>query len=188
MCERVGEIAVLQPESAALVVVDVQGKLASLMHDREQFYSNLQILARGARILELPIYWLEQYPEGLGPTIPEMSELLTDLEPMSKVCFSGCGLDEFAEKLRSGGRQQILVCGLETHICVYQTVRDLLADGYHVQVVADAVSSRTAGNRQIGLDRMARLGAHLTSVEMALFELLGKAGTPPFKEIARLVK
>jgi len=188
MQRRTEEITVLQPESTALVIVDVQGKLASLMHDREQLYLNLQILVKGARILELPIFWLEQYPEGLGPTIPEVAELLSGLEPMPKVCFSACGLEEFADKLRSGGRWQILICGIETHICVYQTARDLLADGYHVQVVADAVSSRTAGNRQIGLDRMAALGAHITSVEMALFELLRQAGTPPFKEIARLVR
>ena len=178
----------LQPEKTALVLVDVQGKLATLMHDREQLYDNLQILVKGARILELPIFWLEQYPEGLGPTIPELAELLPDLEPMPKVCFSGCGLEEFAQKLRSARRQQILVCGIETHICVYQTVRDLLVGGYHVQVVADAVSSRTAANRQIGLDRVAALGAQITSVEMALFELLREAGTPPFKEIARLVR
>jgi len=107
---------------------------------------------------------------------------------MPKVCFSACGLEEFADRLRSARCRQILVCGIETHICVYQTARDLLADGYHVQVVADAVSSRTAANRQIGLDRMAALGAHITSVEMALFELLRQAGTPPFKEIARLVR
>ena len=185
---KMDQITALRPENAALIVVDVQGKLASLMHDREQLYRNLQILVKGARILELPVYWLEQYPEGLGPTIPEVAELLTGLEPMPKVCFSACGLEEFAQKLRAEGRQQILVCGIETHICVYQTVRDLLADGYHVQVVADAVSSRTAGNRQIGLDRMAGLGAHITSVEMALFELLRQADTPPFKEIARLVR
>lgn len=178
----------LRPDSAGLVVVDVQGKLATLMHEREELYRNLQILIGGARVLELPVFWLEQYPEGLGPTIPEVGELLTDLEPVPKVCFSGCGQGEFLRQVRASGRHQLLLCGIEAHICVYQTARDLLAGGYHVEVVADAVSSRTAGNLEIGLQRMTRAGAAITSVEMALFEMLRAAGTPQFKEIARLVK
>ncbi|MFH1568065.1 MAG: hydrolase [Gemmatimonadota bacterium] len=178
----------LRPDSAGLVVVDVQGKLATLMHDREALYRNLQILIAGSQVLRLPIFWLEQYPQGLGPTIPEVAELLGDLKPLPKVCFSGCGDDEFRRRVRTSGRCQLLLCGIEAHICVYQTTRDLLAEGYHVELVADAVSSRTAANRQIGLDRAARLGAHITSVEMALFELLRVAGGPEFKEIARLVK
>ena len=178
----------LRPESAGLVVVDVQGKLATLMHEREELYRNLQILIKSARVLGLPVYWLEQYPEGLGPTVPEVAGLLSDLEPLPKVCFSGCGQGEFLGQVRSGGRHQLLICGIEAHICVYQTTRDLLAEGFRVEVVADAVSSRTARNRDLGLARMARLGAEITSVEMALFEMLRVAGTPQFKEIARLVR
>lgn len=178
----------LRAESAGLVVVDVQGKLASLMHDREAFYRNLQILIGGARVLELPVFWLEQYPKGLGPTIPEVADLLTDLEPLPKVVFSGWGQDDFARQVRASGRKQLILCGLESHICVYQTTRDLLAQGYHVEIATDAVSSRTAQNREIGLRRMAALGAQITSVEMALFEMLGQSGSPQFKEIARLVK
>ncbi len=178
----------LRAESAGLVVVDVQGKLATLMHEREEFYRQLQILIGGARVLELPVFWLEQYPEGLGATIPEVAELLTDLEPLPKVVFSGWGQDEFVRQVGASGRRQLLLCGLESHICVYQTTRDLLAAGYYVEVAADAVSSRTAQNREIGLQRMATLGAQITSVEMALFEMLREAGTPQFKEIVRLVK
>ena len=178
----------LNPENTALIVVDVQGKLATLMHQKEQLYRNLQILIQGARILELPILWLEQYPKGLGPTIPEVAELLVGQRPVAKTCFSGCGQPEFGQQLRASGRRQLLLAGIETHICVYQTARDLLAQGYHVEVVADAVSSRTPENRQIGLDKMAQHGAEITSVEMVLFELLREAGTPPFKEIAPLVK
>ena len=178
----------LNPENTALIVVDVQGKLATLMHQKEQLYRNLQILIQGARILELPILWLEQYPKGLGPTIPEVAELLVDQQPVAKTCFSGCGQPEFCQQLRASGRRQLLLAGIETHICVYQTARDLLAQGYHVEAVADAISSRTPENRQIGLDKMAQHGAEITSVEMVLFELLREAGTPPFKKIAPLVK
>ena len=178
----------LRPDNTALIVVDVQGKLATLMHQKEELYRNLQILIRGARALELPILWLEQYPKGLGPTVPEVAELLVDREPVAKTCFSGCGQAEFCEQLRASGCRQLLLAGIETHICVYQTARDLLAQGYHVEVVADAVSSRTPENRQIGLDKMALHGAEITSVEMVLFELLRQAGTPAFREIAPLVK
>ena len=178
----------LSTDDTALVIIDVQGKLATLMHEREELYRNLQMLIRGARILALPVLWVEQYPEGLGPTIPEVAELLADQEPLPKTCFSACGLTEFQQRLAHSGRRQVLVAGIETHICVHQTARDLLDAGYHVEVVADAVSSRTAENRQVGLDRMVRAGANLTSVETALFELLREAGTPQFKEIARLVK
>jgi nicotinamidase-related amidase len=178
----------LTAENTALVLIDVQGKLATLMHQREQLYRNLQILIQGVRILELPVLWLEQYPQGLGPTIPEVTKLLPDRQPIPKLCFSGCGQPEFGDALRATGRRQLLVAGIEAHICVYQTTRDLLAQGYHVEVVADAVSSRTPENRQVGLDRMAREGAGLTCVEMSLFELLREAFGPQFKEIARLVK
>jgi|AP95_1055475.scaffolds.fasta_scaffold08089_2 nicotinamidase-related amidase len=178
----------LRTDDTTLVIIDVQGKLATLMHEREELYRNLQILVRGARILELPVLWLEQYPEGLGPTIPELAELLTDLEPMAKLSFSGCGLEEFKQRLDDSGRRTLLVAGIEAHICVNQTVCDLIAGGYGVEVVSDAVSSRTAANRQVGLDKMSRAGAGITSVETALFELLREAGTPPFKKIARLVK
>jgi nicotinamidase-related amidase len=178
----------LQPDNTALILIDIQGKLATLMHQREQLYANLEILVRGAQALELPILWLEQYPRGLGPTIPEIAQLLPDQSPLAKTCFSACGLTEFRDQLQQLRRRQLLVAGIETHICVYQSARDLLGAGYHVEVVADAVSSRTAENREIGLDRMARSGADLTSVEMCLFELLGQAGGAAFRTIAGLVK
>ena len=178
----------LRTDETALVIIDVQGKLATLMHEREELYRTLQILVRGARILELPVLWLEQYPEGLGPTIPEVAELLTDQEPMAKLSFSGCGLEDFRQQLEQIGRRKLLVAGIEAHICVNQTVCDLIGAGYSVEVVADAISSRTAANRQVGLDKMSRAGADITSVETAMFELLREAGTPEFKEIARLVR
>ncbi len=178
----------LRRDNTVLVLIDIQGKLATLMHEREQLFANLQILTRGARVLELPILWLEQYPRGLGPTIPEIAGLLPDLQPLPKISFSACGLPEFVRRLARTGRRQVLLAGIEAHVCVYQTGRDLLAAGYRVEVVADAVSSRTAANRRLGLQRLEAAGALLTSVEMALFELLGRAEGPEFKQIAALVK
>jgi isochorismate hydrolase len=158
------------------------------MHQQEALYRQLQILIQGAQALALPILWLEQYPKGLGPTIPEVAELLSEQAPLAKTCFSACGLDHFQDQLRATGRRQILLAGIEAHICVYQTARDLLDAGYHVEAVTDAVSSRTAENKALGLKRMAQAGAELTGVEMCLFELLKQAGTAEFKTIAGLVK
>jgi nicotinamidase-related amidase len=178
----------LQRNSTALILIDIQGKLATLVHEREQLFANLQILIRGARALQLPVLWLEQYPRGLGPTIPEVADLLPELVPLAKTCFSACGLPEFTARLGRAQRRQLLLAGIETHVCVYQTARDLLAAGYHVEVVADAVSSRTAPNRRIGLERLQAAGASVTSVEMALFELVRDASDPQFKTVAALVK
>ena len=178
----------LSRDHTALVLIDIQGKLASLMHEREALYRQLQILVEGAQVLKLPILWLEQYPKGLGPTIPEVAALLSDQEPLAKTCFSACGLSAFQTQLRQSGRRQILLAGIESHICVYQTARDLLDSGYQVEVVTDAVSSRTAENKELGLQRMASAGAQITAVEMCLFELLQEAGTAEFKQIAALVK
>lgn len=178
----------LSAEGTAAIVIDVQGKLAQLMHDRDRLFRQLQIFLRGARILQLPILWLEQYPKGLGPTVPEVAEVLTGLAPIAKTCFSGCGSEAFRQALAATGRRALLLVGIEAHVCVYQTARDLLAAGFHVEVVGDAVSSRSAENCRVGLEKMACAGAQITSVEMALFELLRAAGSPQFKEISKLVK
>ena len=178
----------LKTTDTALAIIDVQGRLASIVHEREELFRNLQILIAGAKILGLPILWLEQYPQGLGPTVPEVAELLEGEQPLEKLCFSACGQEHFPEKLRESGRRQVLIAGIETHVCVYQTARDLLDRGYHVEVVADAVSSRHVENKEIALRRIHGEGAAVTSVEMALFELLRTAEAKQFKEIARLVK
>ncbi len=178
----------LKTHNTALVLIDIQGKLASLMHDRDELYRNLQVLIKGVQALELPILWLEQYPKGLGPTVPEVADLLPEQQPLAKTCFSACGLDAFRQQLRETGRRQILLAGIETHICVYQTARDVLADGFYVEIVADAVASRTPQNKAVGLEKMRHCGAQITSVEMCLLELLQQAGSAVFKEVAALVK
>ena len=178
----------LDPEQAALAIVDVQGRLAQLMADRETLFANLQRMVRGARVLGLPILWAEQNPAGLGPTIPELTALLEGETPVSKMTFSCLGAPEFVAALEAAGRRQVLLTGIEAHICVYHTAADLLARGYEVQVVEDAVGARVAANKRVGVSRMCAAGAVLTSTEMALFEMMRTAEHPRFREIQAIVK
>jgi len=179
----------LNLNNSTLIVVDVQGKLAQLMHDKETMFANVKRMISGAQLLDLPIIWTEQVPDKLGSTTLEVADLLSQTtKPISKVSFSCCGCPPFIEQLNALNRQQILMVGLETHICVYQTAVDLIKQGYEVQIITDAVASRIASNKQIGLDRMQGAGAILSSTEMALFELMQRADTAHFKEIAKLVR
>ena len=178
----------LQINDSVLIIIDVQGRLAQLMDEKEMLFNNLQRMIKGAQILGIPIIWNEQTPEKLGATIPEVKNLLSDLQPIPKVSFSCCGNENFMQKLTTLNRKKLLLTGIETHVCVYQTAIDLLNKGFEVQVVADAVSSRTLTNKQIGLERMKESGARLTTVEMVLFEMLKKAEGDKFKEIIRIVK
>lgn len=178
----------LTTDNTLLVLVDVQGKLAQLMDGREALFENLQKLVQGVQVLGLPFIWLEQNPAGLGPTIPELAGLLQGQKPIAKFSFSCCGNEAFVAALQATERKQVLLAGIETHVCIYQTAADLLNSGYEVEVVADGVSSRTAQNRQLALQKMQQLGARLTSTEMALFELLGRAEGPVFKAMLKIVK
>jgi len=178
----------LDISSCCLVVVDVQGKLARLMVDRETLFKNLRILIQAAQILEIPILWCQQVPTALGPTVPEIAELLRDEEPIDKASFSCADHEAFNEKLKELGRSQVVLCGIETHVCIYQTAMDLLARSHQVAVVADAVSSRTAESKQLALARLSAEGAAVASTEMVLFELLRTAEHPQFKAVAKLVK
>lgn len=174
--------------NSAVLIVDVQGKLAQLMWERDRLFKNLGILIQGARVLDLPIVWAEQNPEGLGPTVPEVAKHLDGLTPIPKFSFSCCGEPALKEAIIETGRRHILVAGIETHICVFQTIRDLIEDGYQPQVVADAVSSRFAENKEIGLERVRAAGGRITSVESLLFELLGEGKGERFKSIVNIVK
>lgn len=175
-------------QNTLLIVVDVQGKLAHLMHRKEMLFENLRKIIKGMQVLAIPILWTEQNPEKLGPTIPEIANLLSDIHPISKLSFSCCRSDRFMQALTRLKLKQVLIAGIETHICVYQTAVDLENLGYEVQVVTDAVSSKTAENKQIGLEKMKDAGATLTSTETALFELLKGADAAKFKEILKIVK
>jgi len=178
----------LSSEETVLVVVDIQGKLAQLMYERESLFENVKKMIRGAGVLELPIVWVEQNPRGLGPTVPEIAELMPEKIPISKMTFSCAGNRVFTRELEVLGRKQVLLVGIETHVCIYQTVMDLKELGYEVQVVADAVSSRTEENKSVALMRIRDLGATLTTTETALFELLKVAEGPRFKAMLEIVK
>lgn len=178
----------LEIQRCCLTVVDVQGKLAHLMYGREALFKNIQILVQAAKILEIPILWCQQCPDALGPTIPEIEQLLADIEPINKAAFSCCGAGQFNAGLNKLGRNQVLLCGIETHVCIYQTAIDLLRQNFNVIVIADAVSSRAVENKQIALNRLAAEGAKIYSTEMVLFELLKTAEHPQFRQIAKIIK
>jgi nicotinamidase-related amidase len=168
---------------AALVVIDVQEAFAKAVERFDDVAAQTAILVRGARTLGLPVLVTEQYPRGLGDTVPAVRDALGDAPRLEKTVFSAAR----AEGFDLAGRDQALVCGIETHVCVNQTTHDLLAAGVEVHVAVDAVSSRTAANRELGLRKIEQSGAILTSVETALFELLGGAGGEEFKTIQKLV-
>ena len=162
-----------------------------VIHDRFDVEQNIARLIRGAHVLGVPAIVTEQYVKGLGPTVEPVRVALEETSgyrPIEKNCFSAHGCGPFAAQLAALDRRQVLIAGVETHVCVYQTVRDLLAAGWKVWIAADAVSSRTARNRDLALARLTSDGAKLTSTEMALFEMLVVAGTDEFRAIARLVK
>ena len=171
-------------DRAALVVVDVQEAFRPAVRDFDRVAAETARLIQGARVLGLPIVVTEQYPKGLGRTVPEVAEHLDGVEPVEKVRFSAAQADGF----ELDGRDQALVCGIEAHVCVSQTAHDLLERGVEVHVARDAVTSRTDENREVGLHKMERSGAIVTSVETALFELVGAAGSDEFKQVQRLVK
>jgi nicotinamidase-related amidase len=175
-------------EDTALVLIDVQGILVRIMHNKEALVDNLKKMVKGALILGLPILLTEQNPAGLGPTLREIAELLPGKKPVSKFDFSCCGCEQFMKELKAVNRQNILIVGVEAHVCVYQTAADLVNLNYDVQVVADAVDSRTLENKQIGLEKSKAAGAGITSTEIALFELLKIAKGDKFKEIIKIVK
>lgn len=178
----------LHPDTTALVLIDVQEKLIPVMAQKEELILNLRILIQGAQILQIPIYWCEQYPQGLGPTIPELTELLDGISPISKTSFSACGDGNLLTLLKSSKRSQVMVCGIESHVCVFQTARDLHQEKYQVEVVLNATSSRSLLNKQAAAEKMTRMGIEITTVELALFDLLQSSKSPHFKSISHLVR
>ena len=178
----------LTSENTLLLVVDVQGRLAHVMNAKEVLFKSIVNMINGARILGIKTLLTEQNPRGLGPTIPELREHLHDIEPISKFSFSCCDNEQFMLELNSAQPENIVIAGIESHICVYQTARDLVKLKYSVEILSDAVSSRTAENKQIGLERSKAAGAGVTSVETVLFEILKGARSKAFKDILNIVK
>lgn len=178
----------LKKKNAVLVVIDVQGKLAELAHDAENVSANISRLIEGADALDVTVIWTEQLPDKMGPTIKPIRDLLKGFKSIAKSTFSCCGDSSFMSALKGTRRKQVILVGIESHVCVSQTAIDLIEKGYEVFVVTDAVSSRTVENRQAGITRMNQEGAYLCSTEMVLFELLGDASHSQLKTILRLVK
>jgi len=176
----------MSPDDTGLLVVDVQENLLGAIAGHERVVWNVRRLIDGARILGLPVAATEQYPKGLGPTVPELAERLGEIP--SKLTFSCGGCPKIFDDFQDRGVHKLLVCGIEAHVCVQQTVLDLLAGAWEVYLAVDAVGSRFALDCQTALGRMDSAGATLTTTEAALFEWCQVAGTPEFKEISRLVR
>ena len=175
----------LEPEQCALVVIDIQQKLLPPIFQREQLIRNAQLLIRAAGVLKIPALVSTQYAKGLGSTVPEIASLLPATAPIDKTLFSCFGSDLFCSLLKRlpGQRNTLLLCGMETHICVAQTALAALREGYLVHVASDAVSSRTEWNWKVGLNRMQQAGAVISSTEMMIYELMRSSSSEAFKEL-----
>ncbi|MEZ9698180.1 hydrolase [Vibrio sp. 10N.261.46.E12] len=178
----------LMRQKTGLVVVDVQGKLARLVDDSDTLIANCGKLIQGAKVLGLPIIRLEQNPEKLGATVDELNDLLSGAKPIPKFTFNACDEPKFVEVVRAKDVETWLVCGIEAHICVYQTAMGLLGLGYKVQIVSDCISSRTALNKELTISRMREAGIQITGVEMSLYELVKDCRAPEFKSILSLIR
>jgi len=176
----------MSADDTVLLVVDVQQKLIGLIPDHARIVWNIRRLLDGAKILGVPAIGTEQYPQGLGPTVESLAQRLGPMH--AKVAFSCCGCDEFSAALIQHDRPRVLVVGIEAHVCVQQTVLDLLSARYRVYVAADAIGARDPLDRDFALRRMETSGAIITTTEAALFEWCQAAGTPRFKQISQLVR
>ncbi len=180
----------LDADQCVLLVVDIQEKLLPPIFEKDRLVRNSQLLIRLARILNLPVVATTQYAKGLGNTVPEVASLLPASEAIDKLEFSCFGSDVFCSQLKRlpGNRNTVLLCGMESHICVTQTALGALRQGYLVHVASDAVSSRTEWNWKIGLDRMRAAGAIISSTEMIIYELLRRSGSAAFKDLLPYLK
>ena len=175
-------------DDSLLIVVDCQERMMPAIHSNEKLLKRIELLIQGIRILEIPILTAQQYTKGLGDTSKILKNALGEFKHIEKIAFSCCGEPEFVKKLKSTNRENIIVCGVEAHVCVQQTVLDLIADGYNVYVIADCIGSRFENDRLYAEARMQSAGAVLTTAESVLFELLISADHPKRKEISQLVK
>jgi nicotinamidase-related amidase len=180
----------LEAEHCALVVIDIQEKLLPPIFQKEQLVRNAQLLIRAAGILKIPALISTQYAKGLGGTVPQITSLLPETEAIDKTLFSCFGSDLFCSVIKRlpGQRNTLLLCGMESHICVTQTALGALREGYLVHVASDAVGSRTEWNWKIGLDRMRSAGAVISSTEMMIYELMRSSSSAAFKELLPQLK
>ncbi|MEW6186095.1 MAG: hydrolase [Thermodesulfobacteriota bacterium] len=178
----------LNARETGLLIIDVQEKLAAVMKYKEQVVQNCRHLIEAAAIFQVPLLLTEQYPKGLGTTVPEIQEILPEYAPLVKTSFDCCREPGFLDRVSSTGRRKWILTGMETHVCILQTALGLMKESYTVQVVQDAVCSRTKKNFKAGIEFMRDAGAVITSTETVLFQLLGKAGGEPFKILSQMIK
>jgi nicotinamidase-related amidase len=175
---------------SVLTIVDVQERLFNAMdaERRDDMVANVKILATAARRLQVPVLVTEQYPKGLGRTLPEVKTLVADVAPFEKTAFSCADAEGFVDRLRALEAEHVILTGIEAHVCVLLTALDLLKRGLRVSVVADAVCSRRAANLEIGLDQARQAGATITATETVVFQLLGRADSDAFRELSKLLR
>ena len=178
----------LSTETSLLIVIDVQEKIFATMYEQKRVKDNIIRMVEGAKTLKIPIIWTEQYSKGLGPTIPELRAALGGHTCYEKITFSCADDNQILKAVEKVNPRDILLCGIEAHVCVYQTAADFIERGNRVHLVSDAVMSRHKSNHEIALQRMEQIGVNITSVEMALFEFQGAAKGETFKPIAALIK
>ena len=178
---------VLNRENAVVMIIDIQERLVPVMKYKDEVINNNKILIQASNEMDIPIIYTEQYPKGLGHTIVELEEIIENGKKFEKINFSAIN-EEVRSTLETLKRKKIVITGMETHVCVFQTVRDLILDGYEVFVVKDAVASRTKGNYLNGLEQMKDMGAVITNTETIVFDLLKQAGTSEFKTMSKLIK
>jgi len=180
--------AILTREKAALIIIDFQGKLVSMVWNRDEVIKNARLMIQAIGIYDIPIFLTEHYPRGLGTTVPEIKDLIPEVGPYEKVVFSAFGSDEFTNALKEQEIETLIIMGIESHICVNQTVHDAIDRGFMVHVISDAVSSRAQHNHEVGIQKMKMSGAFISSTEMALYELQYQAANQEFKQLLKLVK
>ncbi|ORT48770.1 isochorismatase [Vibrio sp. qd031] len=178
----------LDPDNTGLIVVDVQGKLARLVDNSDELIARCAALIDGARLLGLPVVWLEQNPDKLGQTVEELHQRLSDSQPITKFGFNACEEPQFIKQIELSHKTSWLICGIEAHICVYQTALGLRDNEYDVHIVSDCVSSRREENKRLAINKLSSIGVSITGLEMCLYELVQDCRSPAFKSILSLVK
>ena len=178
----------LTKNDTGLIIIDIQGKLAEVVHESETLISNATKLVKSVKTLSLPVVWLEQNPDRVGATVDCISELLVDQLPIHKLAFSACKEPEFLEQIKTAKVTNWLICGTEAHICVYQTAIELKKLGYKIEVVTDCISSRTIANKELAISKVMSNGIGVTSLEMCLYELMQDCKAKEFKKILKLIK
>ena len=178
----------ISKDNTACIIIDIQDRLFPHMYKKEELERNVRILIKGLELLEIPLLVTEQYRKGLGSTIPGIIDILSTFEPIEKISFSCCDESRFLKALNLLNKKYIILAGIEAHVCVLQTVIDLIENGYHPVLVEDCVSSRKENDKRIALDRIRNEGATITTYESILLELCRVAGSETFKKISGLIK